>query len=142
MQVRFGTKTYDWSEKLNMRMAILLKRDRQLTPKGFILGMEELDPASIDALHYIVRVEAGEDGRSVPRLADDFDLTADFELILPDEDEDPTGPASTPEQEILSAAIKGDPVSVPVPEERWIGESAGMPPPPSPTPTPLAGRVA
>ncbi len=138
MQVRFGTKTYDWSEKLNMRMAMQLKRDRQITPKGFILGMEELDPASIDALHYIVRVEAGEDGRSVPRLGDNFDFFADFELIVPD-DEDPTGPASTPDRaerthEILTAAVKGEPV----PEERWIGLAAATPAPPSPTPTPPA----
>jgi len=141
MQVRFGTKSYDWSEKLNMRMAILLKRDRQLTPKGFILGMEELDPASIDALHYIVRVEAGEDGRSVPRLADDFDLTADFELILPDEDEDPTGPAPITNPAVLDLPTE------PPPEAHWLNPPpepapAAMPAPPSPTPTPLAGRVA
>jgi hypothetical protein len=97
MLVRFGTTQYTWSEKLSMRMAVQLKRDRQVTPKGFILGMEELDPASIDALHYIVRVEAGEDGRQVPRLSDDFDFFSDFELMIPPEDEDPTGPAS-PEQ--------------------------------------------
>jgi hypothetical protein len=122
MQVRFGERTWPWNEKLTMDVAVQLKRDRDVTPKQFVVGLDELEPHAVDALHYIVRVEDGEPGPTIPRLPGDFNFLGDFELIPDQQAEVPSGPASE----------QPNPTPAPQPQAEAV---AATPVPSSPTPS-------